>query len=84
VLPDKVSWKQEKEDLVKVNTGHLTKAQMQWLSDMDFTEAYEMIGAVLHPIVFKDMDLPILHDNINQYSAEIEYEYAYLETSEIG
>lgn len=84
LLPDKISWKSEKEDVVKVNTGFLTQAQMQWLSDMDFKEAYELQGSVLHPIVFRDITLPVIHDNVYQYDAELEYEYAYNEIIEQG
>lgn len=84
ILPDKISWKFDKSDVIKANTGFLTKAQMQWLSDMDFTEAYELIGTVLHPIVFNDLKLPVIHDGEYQYFAELEYEYAYNETTEAG
>jgi len=83
-LPDKLNWKTEETLTVVVNTGFLTSAQMQWLADMDFKEAYEMIGTVLHPIVFKDITLPVVHDGNFQYSAELEYEYAFNETIEIG
>jgi len=82
ILPDKISWKNENEDVVKANTGHLSKLQMQWLSYMDFLEAYELQGSILHPIVFHDLSLPVIHDNIYQYDAELEYEYAYLQTIE--
>ena len=82
VLPDKLNWRFEKTDTVKVNTGFITAGAMLWLSDMDFTEAYELIGSNLHPIVFKDLDLPIVHDQVYQYSAELQYEYAYNEISE--
>jgi hypothetical protein len=84
ILPDKVSWKFEKEDTVKANTGNLSKAQMQWLSDMDFTEAYELHATVLHPIVFHDLNLPVIHDDVYQYDAELEYEYSYEEKTEVG
>ena len=71
--------------MVKVNTGFLTAAQMQWLSDLlDSTEAYELIHDNLHPIVFRDIILPVVHDGEFQYSADLEYEYAYNEVIEQG
>lgn len=82
ILPDKISWKNERDYTVKANVGHLSKAQMQWLSDMDFIEAYELQGTVLHPIVFHDIDLPVIHDDTYQYSAELEYEYVFNEIVE--
>jgi hypothetical protein len=82
ILPDRLNWKYDKSNIVKANTGFLTKAQMQWLSDMDFLEAYELINDVLIPIVFRDLSLPIIHDSVYQYSADLEYEYAYSETNE--
>ncbi len=83
-LPDKINWRAEETRTVKVNTGYLTAAQMQWLGDMDFCEAYEVIGASMVPIVFKDISLPVVHDGEYQYSAELEYDYANYETSEIA
>ncbi|MEI6060912.1 MAG: hypothetical protein WCR72_09395 [Bacteroidota bacterium] len=84
-LPDKITWKSVKSDVVKVNTGFLTAAQMQWLSDLlDSTEAYELIHDNLHPIVFRDIILPVVHDGEFQYSADLEYEYAYNEVIEQG
>jgi len=82
ILPDRLNWKLDRSDTVKVNTGNMTAAQMQWLNDMDFLEAYDLIGGVLRPIVFKDLFLPVVHDTIYQYSGELEYEYAYNETTE--
>ena len=76
-LPDKLNWKITRNDLVKVNTGFLTAAQMKWLSDLDFTEAYEVINGNLHPIVFHDLKLTMVHDNDFQYSVDLEYEYAF-------
>jgi hypothetical protein len=84
-LPDKITWKTVKSDVVKVNTGFITAAQMQWLSDLlDSTEAYELIHDNLHPIVFRDITLPVVHDGEFQYSADLEYEYAYNEVIEQG
>lgn len=82
ILPNKLNWKHEKTESVKVNTGFMTRDQMQWLSDMDFTEAYELVDGVLQSIVFKDLKLPVIHDGEYQYSAELEYEYAYTVTPE--
>lgn len=82
ILPEKVSWKCNKAEVVKADTGFLTPAQMQWLSDMDFMEAYELIGTTLHPIVFHDLDLSVVHDGVYQYSAILEYEYSATETTE--
>jgi hypothetical protein len=83
--PDKLTWKTVKSDVVKVNTGFLTAAQMQWLSDLiETTEAYELINGNLHSIVFRDISLPVVHDGEFQYSADLEYEYAYNEFNEQG
>lgn len=83
--PDKLTWKTIKNDVVKVNTGFLTAAQMLWLSDLlDSTEAYELINGNLNPVVFRDIALPVVHDGEFQYSADLEYEYAYNEFSEQG
>ena len=58
---------------------------MQWLSDlMDTTEAYELINGNLHPIIFRDITLAVVHDGEFQYSADLEYEYAYNEFNEQG
>lgn len=76
-LQDKLNWKITKTDVVKVNTGFKSAAQMQWLSDLDFTEAYEFDGINLLPIVFHDLKLPVVHDGDYQYSADLEYEYSY-------
>jgi hypothetical protein len=84
-MPDKLTWKTVKSDVVKVNTGFLTAAQMLWLSDLlESTEAYELINGNLHPVVFRDIALPVAHDGEFQYSADLEYEYAYNEFSEQG
>ena len=82
VLADKLNWKTVQTDTVSVNTGFLTGDQMLWLSDMDFLEAYEVINNVLHPIVFTDLKLPVVHTGEYQYSADLEYLYAYNETTE--
>jgi hypothetical protein len=83
--PDKLIWRTVKSDVVKVSTGFLTAAQMQWLSDLiDTTEAYELINGNLHPIIFRDISLAVAHDGEFQYSAELEYEYAYNEFNEQG
>jgi hypothetical protein len=84
-LPDKLTWKTVKNDVVKVNTGFLSAAQMLWLSDLlESTEAYELIGESLHPVVLRDSTLQVVHDGEFQYSAELEFEYAYYEFSEQG
>lgn len=83
-LPEKLNWKVEETETVRVNTGFLTALQMKWLSDMNFVEAYELISGVMHPIVFKDLKLPVVHDGEYQYSAELEYDYAFNETTEAG
>lgn len=84
--PHKMVWRTTAENVVKANTGFLTGAQMQWLSDMDFREAYELINTTLHPIALRNLSLPVVHDQVYQYSAELEYEYTYqnyTETNEI-
>ncbi len=81
-LPDKIALRLEETRTVKVNTGHLSAAQMQWLGDMDFCEAYEVAGASMLPVVFKDMVLPVVHDGEYQYSGELEYDYANYEFTE--
>jgi len=82
---DKLVWKTTKSDVVSVNTGFLTTAQMQWLSDLlDTTEAYERIGSVLHPIVFQDIKISPVHDRDFIFSADLQYEYAYHEVIETG
>ncbi len=83
-LPDKLNWKTTKTDAVKVNTGFKPEAVMQWISDLDFREAYEMIGGNLVPIVMHDLKLPVVHDGIYQYSADLEYEYVHYENIEQG
>jgi len=88
ILPDKINFRTSREAVVKCNTGHLTAKQMLWLSDImdvedyETLEAYEMIGEILHPIVFREVNLPLVHDGDYQYSAELEYEYAYNEITE--
>ncbi len=85
LLPDKLAWKVTKSDSVSVNTGFLSSAQTQWLSDLlDTTEAYELIGSNLHPIVFKDISISPVHDNDFIFSADLQYEYAYSEVIETG
>lgn len=81
-LPDKIAWRTDRTEVVKVNTGYLTNAQMQWLSELDYREAYEMISGVLHPLVFRDLTIRTDTDAEFQYSAELEYEYAYTEVTE--
>ena len=82
-LPDKLNWKTNREDIVKVNTGYLAAELMPWLTDLiDTTEAYEMISGVLHPIVLKDVSIPVIHDGEYQFDAELEYEYTYTEKTE--
>lgn len=81
-IPDKLNWRVTRAQTVKVNTGHLTSAQLQWLSDMDFKEAFEMIGSVKHAIVFKDMEFNVSHDNEFLFNAELEYEYAFTQKTE--
>ena len=82
VLPDRINWKIDRTYDVKVNTGFMTSAQLQWLSDMDFTEAYELISGNLVPIVFGELKFPVIHDGDYQYSAEMEYLYATNEITE--
>lgn len=82
-FPDKIAWKIEKTDTVKTNTGYLPAAQMAWLSDLlHTTEAFELQGSVLQPIVFKDLKIQVAHDTNYQFSADIEYEYAYYNNTE--
>jgi len=82
-LPDKITWKTTREDVVKVNTGYLQAELMPWLTDLLHTiEAYEMISGVLHPIVLKDVSIPVIHDGEYQFNAELEYEYTYTEKTE--
>ena len=82
-LPEKLTWKTTREDVVKVNTGYLAAELMPWLTDLiDTTEAYEMISGVLHPIVLKDVSIPVIHDGEYQFDAELEYEYTYTEKTE--
>ena len=83
--PEKLNWKTTKTDTVKVNTGFLSAAQMQWITDLlDTTEACELIGTQLQPIIFTDIKIPVLHDGEYQYSADLEYEYAYKQVVEQG
>jgi len=85
LFPDKLAWKVTKNDVVTVNTGFLTKAQTQWLSDLlNTTEAYELNGSTLHPIVLKDISISTVHDRDFIFSAELQYEYAYNEITETG
>lgn len=82
-LPDKLNWKTLKSDVVKVNTGFFTQAQMQWLSDLlETTEAFELIGTTMHPIVMSGVKLAVSHDGDYQFSSELEYEYAYTQHTE--
>jgi hypothetical protein len=84
-LPDKIAWNIARTDSVKVNSGWLSPLQVQWLSDLlETTEAYELIGTSLQPIVFKDIKIPVIHDGEYQYSVDIEYEYAYTTPIEIA
>ena len=82
IIPDRIAWKHERTDSVKVNTGFLEKEQMQMLSEMDFSVAYELQGDALQAIVFETVKLPVLHDTVYQYEAELEYKYAYTKTAE--
>lgn len=85
ITQDKLTWYNRKADLVKVVTGFMTKAQIQWLSELlETTEAYELISGVLVPIVLRDPKIATAHDGEYQYSAEIDYEYAYTEPIETG
>ena len=82
-LPEKLTWKTTREDVVQVNTGFLPAETMKWLADLlESTEAFELIGSVLHPIVFRDINIPLIHDGEYQFDAEIEYEYTYTEKTE--
>ena len=85
VIPDKLNWKTTRSDVVKVNTGFLGAEQIHWLADLlESTETFELIGTLMQPIVFRDVELPVVHTGIFQYQAELEYEYAYSEIIEIG
>jgi len=82
-IPDKLNWKTTKSDVVKTNTGFLKAKQVLWLSDLlESTETFELIDGAMHPIVFKDVELPVVHTGDFIYSAELEYEYAYQEYTE--
>jgi hypothetical protein len=82
-LPEKLTWKTTREDVVKVNTGFLPAETMPWLADLlESTEAFELIGPVLFPIVFRDINIPVIHDGEYQFDAELEYEYTYTEKTE--
>jgi hypothetical protein len=79
-VPDKLTWKLTKSDVVKTNTGFLKAKQILWLSDLlETTESFELIDDAMHPIVFKDVELPVVHTGDFIYSAELEYEYTYQE-----
>ena len=79
-VPDKLNWKTTKSDVVKINTGFLKAKQILWLADLlETTETFELIDGAMHPIVFKDVELPVVHTGDFIYSAELEYEYAYNE-----
>jgi hypothetical protein len=82
-VPDKLNWKRTKSDVVKINTGFLKAKQILWLSDLlETTETFELIDGAMHPIVLKDIELPVMHTGDFLYSAELEYEYAYNEYTE--
>ena len=82
-LPDKMNWKITKSDIVKINTGFLKAKQILWLSDLlESIENFELIDDALHPIVFRDAELPVVHTGDTIYNAELEYEYAYNEYTE--
>jgi len=82
-VPDKLNWKKTKSDIVKINTGFLKAKQVLWLSDLlETTETFELIDDTMHSIVFKDVELPVVHTGDFIYSAELEYEYAYNEYTE--
>lgn len=79
----KIVWKNQQINIVKANTGFLTRSEVEWLSDLlDTTEAYELIDGVLQPIVFRDNKIASRHDGEYQYYAELEYEYSYTEPVE--
>jgi hypothetical protein len=79
-VPDKLNWKTTRSDIVKTNTGFLKAKQILWLADLlESTETFELIDGAMHPIVFKDVELPVVHTGDFIYCAELEYEYAYNE-----
>ena len=79
-IPDKLNWKTTESDVVKTNTGFLKAKQILWLADLLVsTETFELMDGAMHPIVFKDVELPVVHTGDFIYSAELEYEYAYNE-----
>lgn len=80
---EKLVWKSTHNDIVKTNTGFITKLQARWLSSLlDTTEARELIDGVLEPIILLQNKVTVIHDGEYQYSADIEYEYAYTEPLE--
>ena len=82
-LQDKLNWKTTKSDIVKINTGFLGKEQILWLADLlESTETFDLIDGAMHPIVFRDAELPVVHTGDFIFNAELEYEYAYNEYSE--
>ncbi len=77
-LPAKLSWKNTRTDVVKINTGHLSVSGIKWLADLlDTTEAYELNGTVLIPIVLHEPKIALRHDGDYLYNADLEYEYAF-------
>lgn len=82
-LPDRLNWRTKREDVIKVNTGFLHADAMTWLADLlETREAYEMIAGVLHPIVFSDISVPVIHDTDYIFSAELEYQYTHIRKTE--
>jgi hypothetical protein len=85
ITPPKINWKNIRTDIVNVNTGYMTAAQIQWLDDLlDTTEAYELISGALYPILLRDCKIQPVHDGEYQFSATLEYEYSTMQYIEIG
>lgn len=82
-LPKKLSWKNTRTDVVKINSGFLSVDGIAWLADLlDTIEAYELNGSRLIPIVLHETKIATRHDGDYQYSAELEYEYAFTQPIE--
>ena len=77
-LPSRINWKSTREEVVSVNTGFMPASAMKWISELlDSAEAYELINGVLHPIIFNDLKIPVLHDGEYQFSVDLEYQYVF-------
>lgn len=81
-LPEKVTSKVTPGETVKASSGYITAAEMALLAViLESTEFYEYLytpgGYKLFPIVMHETKIQTKHDGIYQYSAELEWEYAY-------